>query len=67
MPIREYQCQNDACEGERAEVKSLSFKNVEMHPDAPFCPKCGNRMVWAPTVTAGFILKGPGWTPKGNQ
>lgn len=65
MAIREYQCQNDACEGERIEVKSLSYKNTTIPFDVPFCPKCGNRMVWAPTATAGFLLKGRGWSKDG--
>ena len=56
MPIKEYQCMDD---GERLNVSV----RVDEHTAPPFCPKCGNRMVWAPTSMT-FALKGLGWTGK---
>lgn len=66
MAVVEYACQNDGCEGERVEQTTMSFEGIEVPLDVPLCPKCGNRMVWAPT-SMNFALKGGGWTPKGRQ
>jgi DNA-directed RNA polymerase subunit RPC12/RpoP len=57
MPItREYQCFecDDQPRIEQAE-------RGESNP--PFCPVCGNRMVWAPR-SMSFGLKGSGWPSK---
>lgn len=60
MPVREYQC--FVCDNSRTErTERLEEKELP-----PLCPLCGIRMVWTPTQMT-FMLKGPGWTPKGNQ
>jgi predicted nucleic acid-binding Zn ribbon protein len=51
MPIREFECLN--CEGQR--IERMEKLNTSELP--PFCPECGNRMVWAPS-SMSFSLKG---------
>lgn len=60
MPLKQYACME--CEDQQIE-RTERINSQEL---PPFCPKCGNRMVWAPTAM-NFALKGGGWTPKGKQ
>jgi putative FmdB family regulatory protein len=59
MPNYEYQC--DTCEHKFEIFQHMNDKPIKI------CPKCGKKVHRLITGGTGFILKGTGWTPKGNK